>query len=82
SSYSTLAATDVFRRKVDDYGLINARIGVQAPDGNWSAQLYVNNLFDALAITTKSTSANTGGLTVTHGAPPRTIGLNFTKRFR
>ena len=82
SSYSTLAATDVFRRKVDDYGVINARIGVQAPDGNWSAQLYVNNLFDALAITTKSTSANTGGLTVTHGTPPRTIGLNLIKRFR
>lgn len=82
SSYSTLAATDVFRRKVDDYGLVNARVGVQAPDGNWSAQLYVNNLFDALAITTKSTSANTGGLTITHGAPPRTIGINLIKRFR
>ncbi len=82
SSYSTLAKTDVYRRKVDDYGLINARIGIQAPDGNWSANLYVNNLFDALAITTKSSSANTGGLTVTHGAPPRTIGVAFTKRFR
>jgi len=82
SSYSTLAATDAFRRKVDEYGLVNARLGVQAPDNGWSAHLYVNNLFDALAITTKSSSSNTGGLTITHGAPPRTIGLNLTKRFR
>ena len=82
SSYSTLAKTDVYRRKVDDYTLVNARIGVEAPDGNWSAHLYVNNLFDALAITTKSSSANTGGLTITHGAPPRTIGLSLAKRFR
>ncbi|MDZ3831483.1 MAG: TonB-dependent receptor [Sphingopyxis sp.] len=82
SSYSTLAATDAFRRKVDSYGLVNARFGVQAPDGNWSAHLYVNNIFDALAITTKSSSSNNGGLTITHGAPPRTIGINLTKRFR
>ncbi|WP_235302830.1 TonB-dependent receptor [Sphingopyxis sp. MWB1] len=82
SSYSTLAATDAYRRKVDAYGLVNARIGIQSPDSDWSAHLYVNNIFDALAITTKSSSSNTGGLTVTHGAPPRTIGLSLTKRFR
>ncbi|MGC4251634.1 MAG: TonB-dependent receptor [Sphingobium sp.] len=81
SSYSTLAATDTYRRKIDEYALFNARVGVQAPDGNWSAQLYVNNLFDAAAITTKSSSSNTGGLTVTHGAAPRTIGINLTKKF-
>lgn len=82
SSYSTLAKTDAYRRKVDDYTLFNARFGIQAPDGDWSAHLYVNNIFNAEAITTKSSSGNTGGLTVTHGAPPRTIGLNLTKRFR
>lgn len=82
SSYSTLAATDTYRRKVDAYTLVNARIGIQAPDSSWSAHLYVNNLFDSLAITTKTSSSNTGGLTITHGAPPRTIGINLTKRFR
>lgn len=82
SSYSTLAKTDAYRRKVDDYTLFNARFGIQAPDGDWSAHLYVNNIFNAEAVTTKSSSGNTGGLTVTHGAPPRTIGLNLTKRFR
>jgi len=82
SSYSTLAKTDAYRRKVDDYTLFNARFGIQAPDGDWSAHLYVNNIFNAEAITTKSSSGNTGGLTITHGAPPRTIGLNLTKRFR
>jgi iron complex outermembrane receptor protein len=82
SSYSTLAASDQYRRKVDSYALFNARVGVQAPDGDWSAQLFVNNLFNATAITTKSASGNQSGLTLTYSAPPRTYGLNFTKRFR
>lgn len=82
SSYSTLAATDIYRRKVDEYALFNARFGVQAPDGNWSAHLYVNNIFDAEATTTKSSTGNTGGLTTVYGAQPRTIGVNLAKRFR
>ncbi|PKP98806.1 MAG: TonB-dependent receptor, partial [Alphaproteobacteria bacterium HGW-Alphaproteobacteria-13] len=82
STYSTLARTDVYRRKVDEYTVFNARLGVQGIEGGWSAHLYVNNVFDAAAITTRSSSGNTGGLTTTYGLAPRTIGLNLTKRFR
>jgi len=82
SSYSTLAKTDIYRRKVDAYTLFNARFGIQTPDNDWSVHLYVNNIFDAEAVTTKSSTGNTGGLTITHGAPPRTIGINLAKRFR
>lgn len=81
ASFSTLSSTDVFRRKVDSYELANLRAGVQSPDGDWGAYLFVNNLFDAAAVNSRSSSSNTGGLTLTYSAPPRTYGLNVTKRF-
>ncbi|SNS63071.1 TonB dependent receptor [Sphingomonas laterariae] len=82
NSYSTLSPLDVYRRKVDGFELVNARIGTQASDGDWSAYLFVNNVFDAAAVNSRSSSANTGGKTVTYSAPPRTFGLTLTKRFR
>ncbi len=81
SSYSTLSPADVFRRKVDAYELANLRAGVQSPDGDWGAYLFINNLFDAAAINSKSSSSNTGGLTTTFSAPPRTYGINVLRRF-
>lgn len=82
SSYTALAPSDQYRRKVDSYALFNLRAGVQGDDGNWSLSAYVNNVFDALAITTKSASSNNGAYTLAYTAPPRTYGLNFTKHFR
>lgn len=82
SSYTALSPTDRYRRKVDSYALFNLRAGVQSPDGDWSINAYVNNVFDALAITTKSASSNNGDYTLAYTAPPRTYGLNFTKHFR
>jgi iron complex outermembrane receptor protein len=81
SSYSTISAVDIYRRKMPDYTLVNARIGVQTPDKAWGAYLFVNNVFDKLAIVSASSSSNTGGKTVTYSAAPRTIGLNLLKRF-
>ncbi len=81
SSFSTLSAVDTFRRRVDSYELANLRGGVQSPDGLWGAYLFVNNLFDAAAINSKSSSSNTGGLTLTYSAPPRTYGINLMRRF-
>src|SRR5690606_34776442 len=46
STYSTLSPLDIYRRKVDAYELVNARVGVQSPEGDWSAHLYVNNVFN------------------------------------
>ena len=79
--YSTLAPADAFRRTVDSYELANLRAGLQSPDGDWGAYLFVNNLFDAAAINSKSSSSNTGGLTLTYSAPPRTFGVNVVRRF-
>jgi len=81
-SFSTLAANDAFRRRVAPYELVNFRIGVEEPTGSWGAFLFVNNVFDATAITQASSSSNTGGFTTNYSAPPRTIGLNLVKRFR
>lgn len=82
SSYTALAPSDQYRRKVDSYALFHLRAGVQGDDGNWSLSAYVNNVFDALAVTTKSASSNNGAYTLAYTAPPRTYGLNFTKHFR
>lgn len=82
SSYSTLSTIDQYRRQTPSYTLVNARIGVQDPDGEWNVHLYVNNLFDELAVMGRSSSGNTGGLTTTFTAPPRTFGIALTKRFQ
>lgn len=81
STYSTLSPLDVYRRKVDAYELVNARIGVQSPDGEWSVALFINNVLDAAAINSRSSSSNTGGKTMTYSAPPRTFGISLMKKF-
>jgi len=81
SSYSTLSSTDTYRRKVDSYELVNARFGVQAPEGEWSVYFFVNNVFDAAAVNSRSSSSNTGGKTMVYSAPPRTFGLSLMKKF-
>ena len=82
SSYSTLSPTDVFRRKIDAYQLVNARVGLQAADSDWNAFLFVTNVFDAAAVNSRSSSSNTGGKTTVFSAPPRTWGISLLKRFR
>ena len=82
ASYSTLSPTDIYRRKVDAFELVNARVGVQAGDSGWSAFLFVSNVFNAAAINSQSSSSNTGGFTTVFSSPPRTFGLSLLKRFR
>ena len=82
NSYSVVSSVDNFRRFVPANKLVNARIGVQAPDGGWGAYLFVQNVFDVVAINSRSSSSNTGGLTTVYSAAPRTLGLNIVKRFK
>lgn len=81
SSYSTLSPADIYRRETPAYQIVNARIGLQESDSKWGVALFVNNLFDTLAVNSKGSSSNTGGLTTVFSAAPRTIGLNLTRRF-
>jgi len=80
-SYSTLSPTDVYRRVIPSYELANLRFGIQQPDNDWGVYFFINNLFDDTAINSMSSSSNTGGLTNTYSAAPRTFGINVQKRF-
>lgn len=81
NSYSTLSATDIYRRENPAYQMVNFRVGLQGSENEWNAALFVNNVFDVLAINSIGSSSNTGGLTTVYSSPPRTIGLSLGRRF-
>jgi outer membrane receptor protein involved in Fe transport len=81
SSYSEFNPSNIYRRKLPAYSITNLRIGIEAPDKNYGVYLFVNNIFNRLAITAETASALTAGQTVTTSAPPRTIGLTVRKSF-
>lgn len=80
-SYSTLSPADTYRRTNPAYQIMNARLGIQGMENEWSAAIFVNNLFDSLAINNIGSSSNTGGFTTINSVPPRTIGLSLSRRF-
>ena len=61
------------------YWLTNARIGVGAADGRWSAQFFANNLFNRSYITYGESGAGTGN--VLAWGSPRIMGGEVTFRF-
>ncbi|MDB5458257.1 MAG: ligand-gated channel protein [Caulobacter sp.] len=81
SSFSELRPTNAFRMKNPSYSLTNLRVGVESNEAGWEAAVFVNNLFNAVAITriTNSSTTPVGGSAVS--AMPRTIGASVTKRF-
>jgi iron complex outermembrane receptor protein len=70
-----------FTRYIDDYQLVNLRLGVEGPDSKWAAYLFATNLFDSTAITRATSSAIAVSRTLVNSATPRTIGVNFRTRF-
>lgn len=81
SFYSTLSPTDVYRRKIPSYEIVNLRFGIEGVDSDWGVYLFANNLFDDTAINQMSASANSGGITNAVSLAPRTYGLNLMRRF-
>jgi outer membrane receptor protein involved in Fe transport len=61
------------------YWLCNARIGVGAPDGRWTAQFFINNAFNRSYITYGESGAGTGN--VLAWGNPRIMGGELTYRF-
>lgn len=82
SSYNELRTSYVYARKIDAYELVNARVGIESDDGDWGAYLFATNLFDEVAILSKSAGATSAGRTAVFSASPRTIGVNLRKAFR
>lgn len=64
---------------IDDYTLTNVRVGLRNDANGWAAQIFVNNVLDEVAIGRVLSSAF--GRDLALSAPPRTIGVNFTKEF-
>ncbi|MET0535644.1 MAG: TonB-dependent receptor [Steroidobacter sp.] len=79
SSDSEFRPNNPFLEHIDSYTLTNLRLGVRHDLGGWSAQLFVNNLFDEVAI--GRVLSNAFGRDVTFSAPPRTIGVGLSKEF-
>ncbi|MFC0203945.1 TonB-dependent receptor [Novosphingobium soli] len=80
SSYSEFRPTNVYRVKMDDYALANLRVGFELPDSDTGVYLFVNNVFDAVAINRASMSSTPNSYAATSAAP-RTIGVNLRRHF-
>ncbi|PNU06893.1 ligand-gated channel protein [Novosphingobium guangzhouense] len=80
SSYSEFRPTNVYRVKMDDYVLANLRVGFELPESDAGIYLFVNNVFDAVAINRASMSSTPNSYAATSAAP-RTIGVNVRRSF-
>ena len=81
SSWSEFNNSAGFRRYLPAYSMTNARIGVEAPNKKWGVYLYVDNVFNTVAITYAFTQALSGGQTLVTSDSPMTIGLNVRTNF-
>ena len=80
SSFSEFRPTNVYRVKIPEYELANVRVGLELKGMNTGVYVFVNNVFDAVAINRASRSSTTNSYSATSAAP-RTIGLNVRRRF-
>lgn len=77
SSFSEFRPTNPFIERIDDYTLTNLRFGVRNEIAGWSAHVFVNNVFDEVAI--GRVLSNAFGRDLTLSSPPRTMGVNLTR---
>jgi outer membrane receptor protein involved in Fe transport len=61
-----------------EYGLVNARVGVNGVHDRWRAQLWVRNLTNTYYWTAVSSNAN---VVVRFPGQPRTYGASLTYKF-
>jgi iron complex outermembrane recepter protein len=70
---SEFRPTSAFFERIDAYTLTNVRLRLADDDTTWNLDLYVDNLFDELAIGRVLSSPF--GFDLTLSSPPRTIGI-------
>ncbi|WP_010127390.1 TonB-dependent receptor [Sphingomonas sp. KC8] len=80
ASYSEFRPDNALRIKLKPYQLANMRVGLEEADGRWAAYVFLNNVFDAVAINHASQSSTPNSYSVT-SATPRTIGVNLRTKF-
>ena len=76
---SEFRPNSVFFERIDAYTLTNLRLRVGDAGATWNVDLYVNNLFDEVAIGRVLSSPF--GFDLTLSSPPRTIGMGFAMRW-
>jgi outer membrane receptor protein involved in Fe transport len=69
--------TNSIYRVVGGFGSLNLRAGIQGT--GWTADLFVNNVFDRVGVTTISASTSSPDYSIS--IPPRTVGVELTKKF-
>lgn len=71
-----------YRYYLPAYTELSGRIGVERADGKWGAYLFVNNLLDEQALTSKGSGTLFGsGAVRAMGLTPRTIGIELRNQF-
>lgn len=81
TSYSELRRDNPFRRKIEAYGVLNVRIGLQSPTTSWSGFLFVNNATGGAAVHYATANVVSLGQTWVNSAQPRTFGMTLRKSF-
>ncbi|BBC73388.1 ligand-gated channel protein [Altererythrobacter sp. B11] len=79
-SNSELVADSPLNVVSGDYSLTNLRVGVEWGGGDTGAYLFVQNLFDAFALTRGTNAAYANGFRA-NVTTPRTIGVNVRRNF-
>ncbi|MGH8236383.1 MAG: TonB-dependent receptor, partial [Steroidobacteraceae bacterium] len=70
---------DVLFDRIDAYTVANMRLRLESMASNWNVDLFVNNVFDEVAIGRILSTRFGDNLTLS--SPPRTIGLSLGKSF-
>ncbi|WP_230293134.1 TonB-dependent receptor [Croceicoccus sp. Ery5] len=71
-----------YRYYLPAYTELSGRIGVEQIEGDWGAYLFVNNMLNEMALTSKGSGTLFGsGAVRGMGLTPRTIGIELRKRF-
>jgi iron complex outermembrane receptor protein len=81
SSNSEFNNSDGYDRRLSPYALTNGRVGVESPGKKLGVYIYVNNMFDRVAINFANAQLLAGDKTLVSTFPPRTVGVNLTGKF-
>lgn len=82
-SWTEFRHTSAFQRRLPAFTTVGARLSLEGREDGWTIAMFVNNLFDADTVVTKLSANVYGGLNNVRAISlmPRTIGLDFSKRF-
>jgi iron complex outermembrane receptor protein len=75
------AATDSIYSHLASLNLVNARVGIRAPDGRWDAYIWARNLTDEKYFTFVSAGVGNTGALVAQLGDPRTVGATVRVRY-